>query len=122
MHHRVQVVKTSRQSRPVRSNDVESLRFCDRSSRASAGLGGGRALGASRKGDRRRTTGGSDTMALPQRAFFTVQETAIRWGCSLDDIAGWAVTGTFEIVTAINRSSKAPMSWQISSLSRRPTS
>lgn len=40
-------------------------------------------------------------MPLPQRALFTVQEVAIRWGCSLDDIGGWAATGKLDIVTAI---------------------
>lgn len=40
-------------------------------------------------------------MSLPLRAFYTVQDAAIRWGCTLDDIAGWAVTGKFDIVTAI---------------------
>ena len=32
-------------------------------------------------------------MGLPQRTFFTVQEVAIRWDCSLDDLAGWAING-----------------------------
>lgn len=40
-------------------------------------------------------------MPLPQRAFFTVQETAIRWGCSLDDLAGWAAIGKLDIAMAI---------------------
>lgn len=40
-------------------------------------------------------------MALPQRAFYTVQEAALRWECALSDLAGWAATGKLEIVTAI---------------------
>ncbi len=40
-------------------------------------------------------------MTLPQRTFFTVQETTIRWDCSPHDLAGWAVAGKLEIVTAI---------------------
>lgn len=40
-------------------------------------------------------------MALPARVYFTLQETAARWDCSLADIAGWASIGRFDIVTAI---------------------
>lgn len=40
-------------------------------------------------------------MPLPPRAFFTVQETAIRWGCSLDELAGWAAIGKLDIAMAI---------------------
>jgi hypothetical protein len=40
-------------------------------------------------------------MALPPRIYFTLQEAAVRWDCSLADIAGWASIGRFDIVTAI---------------------
>lgn len=40
-------------------------------------------------------------MPLPQRAFYTVQEAALRWECSLGDLAGWAAVDKLEIVTAI---------------------
>ena len=40
-------------------------------------------------------------MALPPRAFFTLHETASRWGCTIADIAGWASEGKFDIVTGI---------------------
>jgi|TARA_B000000460_G_scaffold247655_1_gene223218 hypothetical protein len=40
-------------------------------------------------------------MPLPPRAFFTIQETAIRWGCSLDELAGWAAVGKLDIAMAI---------------------
>lgn len=40
-------------------------------------------------------------MTLPQRAFFTVQEVTMRWDCSPYDLAGWAVAGKLDIVTAI---------------------
>ncbi len=40
-------------------------------------------------------------MALPPRVYFTLQEVAIRWDCTLADIAGWASVGRFDIVTAI---------------------
>lgn len=40
-------------------------------------------------------------MPLPQRAFYTVQEAALRWDCTLGGLAGWAATGRLEIVTAI---------------------
>ena len=40
-------------------------------------------------------------MALPPRVYFTLQEGAIRWDCTLADIAGWASVGRFDIVTAI---------------------
>ncbi len=40
-------------------------------------------------------------MALPPRAFFTLHETASRWGCTIADIAGWASESKFDIVTGI---------------------
>lgn len=40
-------------------------------------------------------------MALPPRVYFTLQEAAVRWDCSLADIAGWASIGRFDIMTAI---------------------
>lgn len=40
-------------------------------------------------------------MALPPRVYFTLQEAAVRWDCSLADIAGWASVGRFDIMTAI---------------------
>lgn len=40
-------------------------------------------------------------MALPPRVYFTLQEVAIRWDCTLADIAGWASVGRFEIVTGV---------------------
>ncbi|OXS18988.1 hypothetical protein CGU36_27640, partial [Pseudomonas fluorescens] len=41
-------------------------------------------------------------MALPQRAFFTLHETASRWGCTIADIGGWATEGKLDIVTGIS--------------------
>lgn len=41
-------------------------------------------------------------MALPPRVYFTLQEAAARWDCTLADIAGWASVGRFDIVTAIS--------------------
>jgi len=40
-------------------------------------------------------------MPLPPRAFFTLHETASRWGCTIADIAGWASEGKLDIVTGI---------------------
>lgn len=40
-------------------------------------------------------------MGLPQRALYTIHETAARWGCTVYDIAGWAGIGTLKIVTGI---------------------
>jgi hypothetical protein len=40
-------------------------------------------------------------MGLPPRVFYTLQEAAARWDCTLADIAGWASVGRFDIVTAI---------------------
>lgn len=40
-------------------------------------------------------------MGLPMRALYSVQEVVFRWNCSLDDLAGWAVTGKLDIVMAI---------------------
>jgi hypothetical protein len=30
------------------------------------------------------------SMKLPQREFYTLNEVAARWGCTLADIAGWS--------------------------------
>ena len=40
-------------------------------------------------------------MNLPQREYFTIHEVAARWGCSIADIAGWAVKGKIDILTGI---------------------
>lgn len=40
-------------------------------------------------------------MALPPRVFFTLHEASARWGCSIADIAGWAVIGKLKIMTGI---------------------
>lgn len=40
-------------------------------------------------------------MALPPRVFYTLQEVSARWGCNIADIAGWAATGKFRIMTGI---------------------
>ena len=40
-------------------------------------------------------------MALPPRVFFTLHEASARWGCNIADIAGWAHTGRFQILTGI---------------------
>ena len=40
-------------------------------------------------------------MGLPQRVFYSVNEVAARWECSLADIAGWASVGYFDIVTVV---------------------
>ena len=40
-------------------------------------------------------------MPLPPKAFFTLHETASRWGCTLADLAGWASQGRINIVTGI---------------------
>ena len=40
-------------------------------------------------------------MTLPQREYFTIHEVAARWGCSIADIAGWAVKGKIDILTGI---------------------
>ena len=40
-------------------------------------------------------------MALPPRVFFTLHEASARWGCNIADIAGWADTGRFQILTGI---------------------
>ncbi len=40
-------------------------------------------------------------MALPPRAFFTVHETAARWGCTLADISGWSTAGDLDVITGI---------------------
>lgn len=41
-------------------------------------------------------------MGLPMRALYSVQEVVFRWNCSLDDLAGWAVTEKLDIVMAIS--------------------
>jgi hypothetical protein len=46
-------------------------------------------------------TGNGTKMALPPRAFFTLYETATRWGCTIADLAGWASEGKLNIVTGI---------------------
>ena len=40
-------------------------------------------------------------MGLPQRVFYSASEVAVRWECSLADIAGWASVGYFDIVTVV---------------------
>ncbi len=40
-------------------------------------------------------------MGLPQRFFYSLQETAARWGCTISDIAGWASAGKLQILTGI---------------------
>ncbi|WP_299847803.1 hypothetical protein [uncultured Paracoccus sp.] len=40
-------------------------------------------------------------MGLPMRALYSVHEVVFRWNCSLDDLAGWAVTDRLKIVMAI---------------------
>ena len=40
-------------------------------------------------------------MALPGRAFFTIQEAAARWGCTPTDIVEWATLNHFKLVTSI---------------------
>lgn len=40
-------------------------------------------------------------MALPKRVWFTLHETAARWGCNIADIAGWADAGHFCIITGV---------------------
>jgi len=40
-------------------------------------------------------------MALPPRAYYSLFEAAVRWDCSLSDIAGWASVGRFDIVSGI---------------------
>ncbi|MDP7151717.1 MAG: hypothetical protein QGI70_12175, partial [Paracoccaceae bacterium] len=41
-------------------------------------------------------------MGLPQKVFYSVNEVAARWECSLADIAGWASVGYFDIVTVMS--------------------
>jgi len=38
---------------------------------------------------------------LPKRAYYAVNELAARWGCTNADIAGWAMSGDFDILTGI---------------------
>ena len=40
-------------------------------------------------------------MGLPPRAFYSIQEAAARWDCSLSDIAGWASVDRFDIAVGI---------------------
>ncbi len=40
-------------------------------------------------------------MKLPQREFYTLQEVAACWGCTLADIAGWSTAGQLDVVTGI---------------------
>jgi hypothetical protein len=40
-------------------------------------------------------------MPLPPRVFFTLQEAASRWGCTIADLAEWASAGKFDIITGI---------------------
>jgi hypothetical protein len=40
-------------------------------------------------------------MGLPPRVFFTLHEVTARWGCNIADVAGWAATGKFRIMTGI---------------------
>jgi len=40
-------------------------------------------------------------MGLPPRAYYSLFEAAVRWDCSLSDIAGWASVGRFDIVSGI---------------------
>ncbi|MFD0978268.1 MULTISPECIES: hypothetical protein [Roseobacteraceae] len=42
-------------------------------------------------------------MALPRRAFYSLNEVTARWDCAMADIAGWAAVGYFDIVTGIRR-------------------
>jgi hypothetical protein len=41
-------------------------------------------------------------MALPPRVFFTLHETAARWGCTIADIAGWVSDGKLDMLTGIS--------------------
>lgn len=40
-------------------------------------------------------------MALPPPVYFTLHEAALRWDCTLADIASWASVEKFDIVMAI---------------------
>lgn len=40
-------------------------------------------------------------MKLPQREFYTLNEVAARWGCTLADIAGWSTAGQLDVITGI---------------------
>jgi hypothetical protein len=40
-------------------------------------------------------------MSFPERVYFTVHDTAARWGCSIAEIAGWADAGKLKILTGI---------------------
>ena len=40
-------------------------------------------------------------MGLPQRFFYSMHEAAVRWGCTISDIAGWAAAGKLQIITGI---------------------
>jgi hypothetical protein len=38
---------------------------------------------------------------LPPRAFYSLSEAAVRWGCTPHDIVGWAAVGRLDIITGI---------------------
>jgi hypothetical protein len=40
-------------------------------------------------------------MTLPTPAYFAVNDLSARWGCTNADIAGWAASGNFDILTGI---------------------
>jgi len=40
-------------------------------------------------------------MALPAKTYYSLQEAAARWGCTLSDIAGWASADRFDIAIGI---------------------
>lgn len=40
-------------------------------------------------------------MPLPPVAYFSIQEIALRWGCTPADVAGWAVAGHLHVVAGI---------------------
>jgi hypothetical protein len=41
------------------------------------------------------------SVKLPQREFYTLNEVAARWGCTLADIAGWSAAGQLDVITGI---------------------
>ena len=42
-------------------------------------------------------------MSLPQRVFYTVSDAAACWGCTLADIAGWALDGRLRIMIGVSQ-------------------
>lgn len=40
-------------------------------------------------------------MSLPQVAFYSIHEIAVRWGCPVVDVAGWAAQGKLQVVVGI---------------------